>query len=615
MANPQDELEALRAQVAGLTARVFQLEEKAGLAQKTSPPLVPKIPPPSVASTPAPGPVTASPPTAPAWRGTILAPPQKEQASLETRIGQQWFNRIGIVAILIGVSFFLKYAFENNWIGPGGRIAIGLLSGMAVIVWSERFRAKGHLPFSYSLKAVGIGTLYLSLWGAFHLYALIPSSVAFAAMIVVTAATITLALTQNAQLLASFALIGGFITPVLLSTGENHEIALFAYVGLLDLAILAMAVVKPWRRLLWGSFWGTIILYVGWYAEYYSASQRPATVFFAALFAGIFAAVPLVSPYKKSTRLPGPSITLTALPLLNAGIFFLELWVLFEDQTATLAWLALVIAAVYLGISNLFVRRFSETDKPRVIAFLHIAIAIAFITIAIPLKLNTHWITIGWLIESAALLWVAVRTRVAFLRYLATATLVLGVLRLLVLDNFLTQTLIFNSRFVSYLIAVAIMGGIVYWGKSPGAEEENRFVRIAGIALNLLALVALTLEASDFFSRQMAAQRVIETNTYRQFQLAQDFSYSAIWLVYGAVLMVLGFRRRSEFLRWQALVLMAVTILKVFIYDVHQLESVYRVLSFIALGVILMGISFIYQRDLLKLSPRSAGKPSEEGSA
>ena len=274
-----------------------------------------------------------------------------------------------------------------------------------------------------------------------------------------------------------------------------------------------------------------------------------------------------------------------------------------------------MIAALYLGVSNLFVRRFAETDKPRIIAFLHIAIAIAFITIAIPLKLNTHWITIGWLIESAALLWVGVRAKAIFLRYLATAALVLGVFRLLVLDNFLTQTLIFNSRFVSYLIAIAIMGGIVYWGKSPDAEKENRLVRIAGIALNLLALVALTLEAADFFSRQMSAQRVIETNAYRQFQLAQDFSYSAIWLVYGAVLMVLGFRRRSEFLRWQALVLMAVTILKVFIYDVHALDSVYRVLSFIALGVILMGISFIYQRDLLKLSPRSAGKPSEEGSA
>ena len=70
-------------------------------------------------------------------------------------------------------------------------------------------------------------------------------------------------------MLASFAMVGGFATPVLLSTGQNHEVALFCYVALLDMAILAMAIVKPWRRLLWGSFAGTIVLYVGWYVSYY----------------------------------------------------------------------------------------------------------------------------------------------------------------------------------------------------------------------------------------------------------------------------------------------------------------------------------------------------------
>ena len=183
------------------------------------------------------------------------------EGDLEKKIGQYWLNRIGIAAMLIGVSYFIKYAFENNWIGPGGRIAIGLLAGIALVLWSERFRAAGHLAFSYSLKAVGIGALYLSLWGAFQVYHLIPSAAAFLAMTMVTAATIVMALSQNAEILASFAMIGGFTTPLLLSTGQDHEAVLFSYVALLDIAILAMAIVRPWRRLLWGSFAGTIILY------------------------------------------------------------------------------------------------------------------------------------------------------------------------------------------------------------------------------------------------------------------------------------------------------------------------------------------------------------------
>ncbi len=65
--------------------------------------------------------------------------------------------------MLIGVSYFLKFAFDNNWIGPTGRVVIGLLAGIAIVIWSERFRSRGYRVFSYSLKAVGIGILYLSL--------------------------------------------------------------------------------------------------------------------------------------------------------------------------------------------------------------------------------------------------------------------------------------------------------------------------------------------------------------------------------------------------------------------------------------------------------------------
>src|SRR5206468_8365369 len=133
-------------------------------------------------------------------------------------------------ALLVRVSYILKFAFDNNWIGPAGQISIGLVAGIAIVIWSERFRAKNYKAFSYSLKAVGIGALYLSLWAAFHVYSLIPSVVAFLAMLIVTAATAALAITQDAEILAVFAVTGGFATPPLLSTGQNKELQLFSYV-------------------------------------------------------------------------------------------------------------------------------------------------------------------------------------------------------------------------------------------------------------------------------------------------------------------------------------------------------------------------------------------------
>ncbi len=622
MSTPQNEIDALRAQFAALTARVYQLEQKATLEPEARQPVVSQTPtqataPPLAGTTltpphvedaaPGPRPSFQMPP--PQRPPTLLSTPSSADAGFEKQIGQYWLNRIGIVAILIGVSYFLKYAFENNWIGPAGRVAIGLLAGIGLLIWSERFRSRGHELFSYSLKAIGIGTLYLSLWGAFQVYHLIPPAAAFLAMVIVTGATITLAATQNSELLATFALAGGFATPVLLSTGENHEVVLFSYIMLLDLAILAMAVVKPWRRLLWGSAAGTLILYVGWFSDYYSQDERPLTVFFAALFAAIFAAIPLLTPHDRSKRFDGPSITLTLLPLLNAGAFFLALWIMYEPKTAPLTWYALALAAVYLGISSLFGRLFPDQDT-KLITLLHVAIAVAFITIAIPLKLDAHWITIGWLIESAVLLCIGVRMQTKFLRYLAVAALILGIFRLLVVDDFHTETLVFNPRFATYLVAIAVLGGIVIFGRRYATENEKPFLDVALVALNLLALIALTREAADYYDRQLAASGRGRMGYAggAQLRLARDFSYSAIWLVYGAALMAVGFWKRSAFTRWQALFLIAVTIVKVFLYDVSQLEQGYRILSFVALGAVLLAISFIYQRDWLKLSSPSAKK-------
>lgn len=540
------------------------------------------------------------------------------EADLEGTIGKLWLNRIGIIAILIGVAYFLKLAIDNNWINPGMRVLIGLFAGIAVVLWSERFRSKGSVAFSYSLKAVGIGILYLSLWAASQRYHLVPPSMAFVAMIVVTASTITLALTQDAEILAVYAMIGGFSTPALVSTGENHEIVLFSYVCLLNLAILAMVTVKPWRRIVWGSFLGTVLMYVGWAAEFYDRTERPVTVLFASLFFAIFAVIPLVTPLTRSRWHRGFSITLMALPLVNAGAFFLALFAMYDRETVTLTWYSLALAAVYLALSSQFKRRVgSEPDVVKTINLIHIAIAIVFITIAIPLKLNQHWITIGWLVESAVLLWVAVKTKTDFLRYFAGCTLALGVARLLFdFDDFHIDTLIFNARFATYLVAIAIMAGIVAAGERYASEREMPLVKAAGVALNLLALWALTLEAKDFFDRRtLVSYKTPGYSGAVDWVIARDFTFSAIWIAYGAALMIIGFWKRSAFIRWQALALMAVSIVKVFLYDSRELQQVYRILSFIALGVVLMGISYAYHRDWLKLAPKKNAGAQQESSA
>ena len=87
-----------------------------------------------------------------------------------------------------------------------------------------------------------------------------------------------------------------------------------------------------------------------------------------------------------------------------------------------------------------------------------------------------------------------------------------------------------------------------------------------------------------------------------------EFSYSAWFMLFGAILLAVGFWRRSAFLRWQALVLLAVSVVKVFLLDMSQLSQGYRILSFLGLGALLLAVSFVYQRDWLNLR----GARSEE---
>jgi uncharacterized membrane protein len=598
----QQEFEQLLQLIRDLTVRVHRLESLLHL-QAPQPGTAPAAPvePAAPVVTQGPPPAQAAPPI----RTTIPPPPMfvtptaiRERSDLEARIGSHWLNRIGIAAVLIGVSYFLKFAFDNNWIGPAGRIAIGLIAGIAVVLWSERFRNRGYRVFSYSLKAVGIGVLYLSLWASFQVYQLM-----------VTAATCTMALSQDAEILAVFAITGGFSTPLLLSTGENREIALFSYVVLLDLGILALVTFKPWRRMLLLGFVGTLLLYVGWYSEFYDRSQITPTLFFATLFFLIFAVAPLLMLRQER----GPGTMPLILALVNAGTYFLQAYAMIMDISHTeMAWFSLALAAVYLALNRLR-SKISDAAGEHNLRLMHLALAVGLVTVAVPIRLESHWITIGWFVEAAALLWVGERIESDLLNVFALAALVLGVARLLLFDNFNTVQLVVNMRMVTYGTAIAVVGLVAYRAAKRDDDTARSIGSLAVVVVNALALRGLSLEVADYYSRQLASVepaagnlRAANWTQIHSVEIVRDFTYSALFMAYGAMLMIVGFWRSTAFVRWQALLLIAATILKVFIYDTSQLDRIYRILSFVVLGVLLLAISFAYQRDWLKLSRKAS---------
>jgi uncharacterized membrane protein len=319
--------------IAALTQRVYNLEQQMGLREVSAPPT--PIPTPIPTSAPPPVPIPSNEPEL----------DQDYEAGLESQIGGRWLNRIGIVAVLIGVSYFLKYAFDNAWIGPAGRVMIGLAGGLAIVFWSEYVRRCGHEVYSYSLKAVGIGILYLSLWASAQVYMLVPNGLAFFAMTCVTAATVVMALVQNTELIAGFAAFGAFVTPIALSTGENKAVSLFAYLAVLNLGALFISRYRPWVRMLVGSYIGTIILYIAWHARFYTSPQFWTAFTALTVFFGIFLTVPIV---QKLTKYNEVTLVLT---MANAAFYFVAIYELFDHdgKARQSALLAMGLGIIYFA--------------------------------------------------------------------------------------------------------------------------------------------------------------------------------------------------------------------------------------------------------------------------
>jgi uncharacterized membrane protein len=587
------------ADLAALSARVESLERQ--LAELRTEPSAklrqPAPPPPRPAATPGAG-------NLPAPNFAIHLP--KAKGSLEDRIGSQLFSRIGIVALLIATTLFLKWAIDNHWIGPLGRILAGLIAGVAVVVWSERFRRQGFNAFSYSLKAIGSGVLYLSLWAAFQLYHLLPASVALGAMILVTAWNAYMAWSQNSQILAAYSLAGGFATPLLLSTGGNHEIFLFTYLLAIDIATVALVRLKSWPQLLLGAFPATVAFFIGWYAEFYGAFNIGEPVAITTLFIVLFFLVfvlPTIQQHEKRTSTP---ITEVFLPLTNATFAALALYSVLQDSHHhdLLPWIAVLFGALYLGLMRL--------PQTRVASAVHLSLAVVFLTIAIPLKASGHWITVGWLAEGVALLWVSARlsgpalgaTAVSvhcILRRLAIAALALGFCGLLVQPFWLyyqIDTAFLNSRFATSLFGIAALAAstaIALHARQHEDAASPSWLQIAGasiIALNLVAVLACVRELDTKWHHISGSPEA---------DLQRSLAVSAFLMLYGAGLLAIGFWKRSAFIRWQALILLVFTIGKTFLYDTRDLSQGYRVLSFLGLGALLMAVSFAYQKDWLAL--------------
>lgn len=686
-------LHEIRRQMAALTlqppaaaAPPFQGEPRAArLAAPESPAAAPRAPSEPV---PQPGPHAEAAPLS----GTRALPsagipladaPRPSQESLETAIGSRWLLYVGMVAIVVGVGYFEKLAFDNQWIGETARVLQGGALGLVLLYVGHRFIRSGFGLYGQMICGGATAILYVSTYASFNFYHLIGRADAFVLMCGITAIGALLADHHRSQGLAVLAVGGGFITPFMLPSASDAEIALFGYDAVLIAGTMVLAGRRDWPLLNLVSYGLTVLTVLTWAGTFYWPAKFLRTEIFLTIFCAMFLYIlwraqqhevrlrllswPLwtapMAYYAASLAILTPHSTamlvwLVALGLVAAAVvaeqralsgfvvWLVTIWplLLWANSHGHRPWLVpgtFALCGVYALVLMAHLRSTAASGppSPAQIALLHAnplatfaglyllidpididapakiaagfalvqfaiagatwgdrrdqarqfaAVGAALLAVAIALQFGGAWITIGWAVEGAAVIALGLREDREWLRGAGVLLFALAVIRTLLLlaaDATISESVLMNRRAACGLVVAGLLYLLAWLHRRRQAAVDYSFDVAA--ALVVAKVVVFGLVTSEIYSYWATRPGSI---------VARDMALSIAWAVYATALAVIGLRLRYAPIRYVAFVVFGVTILKVFLVDLAQLNRIYRVLSVIVLGIALLLTSYLYNR-------------------
>ncbi|WP_227815710.1 DUF2339 domain-containing protein [Nitrogeniibacter aestuarii] len=430
-------LDQLEARIAQLESQVLQLRTGATPAVEDEPtpardatahelPSVPwAVEPPVVpapaASTPAaPDPVASAETPAPSRRrgidvlGGAATEPERAPSSLDQLydtarrwlLGGNTVVRVGLLVLFFGLAFLARYAVENSLFPIELRlasIALGAV-GLLGVGWRLRHRRAGY---ALSLQGGGVAALYLTIFAAMRLYGLIPPTAGFGLLLVIVVLSAALALLQRSQALAVIGTAGGFMAPILASTGQGSHVMLFSYYLLLSAGVLGIAWKQAWRGLNLTGFLFTFSIALLWGARDYRPGLFDSTEPFLIAFFLMYVAAAVLYAWRSAPQLKHyvDGTVVFGTPVVGFGLQA----ALTEGMPHALAISALVVGGFYVMLARWLHARARPSLGLLVESFL--ALGVAFLTLAIPLAVDGEWTGAAWALEGAALLWVGARQR------------------------------------------------------------------------------------------------------------------------------------------------------------------------------------------------------------
>ena len=410
----------------------------------------------------------------------IQAPPSpgffERYPDLEKFIGENLINKIGIAILVLAIGFFVKYAIDNNWIGPIGRVGIGVLCGGILVALAHRLR-KNYQGFSSVLVGGGLAIFYFTITLGYHQFQLFSQVAAFIIMIVITVFAVLLSILYNRQELAIIALTGGFAAPFMVSNGNGDYQTLFTYLLVLNTGLLIIAYNKAWRLLNLLSFIFTVILFGAWIMKLpgntISVMYRNGLLFATAFYL-LFFIINIANNIKENKRFIASDFGIL---LLNTSLYFAAgLYFITVIKADNYRGLFSASLAIFNLVATYVLFRKQQVDRN--ILYLLIGITLTFVSLTAPLQLHGNYITLFWASECVLLYWLYQRSAISIIRY-SSLIIWVAMLTSLVLDwlniydTGAALPVIFNKGFITGLYSAAASYVLSMLVKKEHTTAEN----------------------------------------------------------------------------------------------------------------------------------------------
>ncbi len=633
---------------------------------------------------------------------------KKANDQTEFAVGGKMFTGIGVLAVLLAVGFFLRYAFENNLISETTRVILGSIFGL-IVAGTGHFLRKKYATYGETLIGAGVGILYLSTYAAYGFYELVNLPAAFFILFCITGLGAVAALLYNSKALVIWSLVGAFLIPFILPINISVHI-LFTYLLIINSGILLIARFKVWPEITIGSLLATSLIYLEWVFGPYTEAVFISTLFYSTALSVIYFLTSLLNFVFRNKNYKGvDSVLLYAIPV---AYFFLNLNVITGKKDVAL--FAFLIGLFYIVISTLIRAALAQVGDLRKFANAMLLIASPFIAIAIGLHFDGSTITILWAAQATIMALIGCLLNSPSNRIAGLILSILVAVRFIVNETRIYDgaQLVFNARSVTVLGLVVMFA--VLWklyltyvpklsDVSDDEKAAGKFIGATGVFFTIF--LWLNLESSDFIKNytlylsliwylfsvvMISLSFIIHDRTIRYFsygvmllglvfiaifqwhldpntqapffnirtltmlivvgahvyilqlwklyrnnlqvqevgiiraplllaangiilwaislEILQYFNkissfentkrivLSAFWLIYALAGLTVGIIKRSHFARYFSIIIFGVTIFKIFLYDTANLSDIYRFVSFIILGSILLIAGFAYHK-------------------